>query len=147
MKFYRTNPLQGRIGTTALLSGVAAAIVWISANSPIEVLYFIAITTLGVASTIGTRLGNGSRIDLPLNPTPLFFFTNLAGIFLFAALLWGFYAFSWWLPLAATIVYAIGGSLIIFLITSSTMAPFATMLVSLLGLCLGGACFAFWLAA
>lgn len=103
-----------------------------------ELIYLICLVLLGAASIIGQRIDQGPRFSRPGNPAPLKIMSGLAGIVSLGLLIWGFFAFSWWLPLVGMLAVAIVGGIIAGLILRKDFAPLGGIAVSVIGLVLAG---------
>jgi len=64
-----------------------------------EILYMLSFTLMRSGAIIGDRLDRGLRSDLPLYPTMLRLITGMAGLVGLCWFIYGFFLFSWWLPL------------------------------------------------
>jgi|SRR5690606_10718058 hypothetical protein len=103
-----------------------------------KLIYLICLVLLGAASIIGQRIDQGPRFNQPLNPAPLKILSGLAGIVSLGLLIWGFFAFSWWLPLVGMLAVAIVGGIVAGLILRKGFAPLGGIAMSIIGLVLAG---------
>jgi hypothetical protein len=69
-----------------------------------------------------------------MNPIVLMITTALSNIITLGWIVWGFFPFSWWLPLLALLIYAVGGGIIISYSLTAVSAPLIAMVLSFAGL-------------
>ena len=100
------------------------------------ILYVIAFVLLGAGASIGDKIDRGSIVDQPLDPGPLRAITSAAGLAAIAWFIYGFFPFSWWLPLIGIATFAVVGAFIIFHALRSYHAPLVGMIMSVLGFAL-----------
>jgi hypothetical protein len=101
-----------------------------------QVLYLTAFVLLAAGASIGDKIDRGHIVNQPLNPIPLRVFTGAAGLAGIAWFVYGFFFFTWWLPIAGIIAFVFIGSFIIFHALRSYRAPLIGMLASVAGFAL-----------
>ena len=99
-----------------------------------ELMYVTAFVLMGAGASIGDKLDRGHIVNRPLNPVPLRAITGGAGLAAIGWFIYGFFPFSWWLPLVAVVAFAVIGAFIIVHSLRSHHAPLFGMLWSVLGL-------------
>ena len=99
-----------------------------------EILYMLSFTLMRSGAIIGDRLDRGLRSDLPLYPTMLRLITGMAGLVGLCWFIYGFFLFSWWLPLISLLANITGGSLISYPLSRRFGPPLAAMQCSVFGI-------------
>ena len=98
-----------------------------------EVFFVGSFVLLAIGTAAGHKLLSGSANILPLNPAPIKLTTNIASIVAIPFLIWGFFAFSWWLPVASLLLFMTLGAAIGYMILRSGMGPLYAIAASVLG--------------
>lgn len=98
-----------------------------------EIIFLVATIVFGASATMGHRMDSASPIDRPISPEPVRTITAMSGWAGLIAIGWGFFAFSWWLPLLVIPLYMVIGVPLAIFGLKSYRAPLIAMLLSIAG--------------
>uniref|UniRef100_UPI003F49133F hypothetical protein n=1 Tax=Cupriavidus yeoncheonensis TaxID=1462994 RepID=UPI003F49133F len=100
----------------AVCAGIPVAVTWFGSlftDKPVTwAVYVLALVLLGAGASIGDTFERLAG-ELPVRPCLVRAGTIGAAVAAFVLFVWGFYAFSWWLPLTALAGVAFGTAPII----------------------------------
>jgi hypothetical protein len=99
-----------------------------------EVVFVVSFMLLAIGTASGHKLLSGSAYGLPLNAAPLKHATNIASIISIPFFIFGFFAFSWWLPIASLILFMTAGAAIGYVLLRSGVAPLGSLAASVFGI-------------
>lgn len=77
-----------------------------------ELLFLGSLSLLSTGSEVGRRVINGTIADRPADPTLIRLIAAGAAVMFIMLVLFGFFTFQWWLPIAGIIVSTTIGSLL-----------------------------------
>lgn len=98
-----------------------------------QLLFVVAFVLLGAGSYVGGKIADGSIIDQPRNPGPLRLLSGIGILAAWAFFVWGFFPFSWWLPLLALVPFAFVRALFNVHVQHRSGAPLFCMTSIVLG--------------
>ena len=102
------------------------------------ILYLVAFVVLGAGAHLGGKIVNGHIVNQPRDPRLLNAISGIATLATVGWFVWGFFLFSWWVPLLAIPLFAICGAWITLKAQRANHAPGIAMALIVAGLAIAG---------
>lgn len=99
-----------------------------------ELFYVLAFLLMGVGVSVSQKLNHGSIVYRPTNRILLRVITDISALSGLTWFAYGFFPFSWWLPLISIALYAICGAYLIQIFLKSYFAPLIAITASVTGM-------------
>lgn len=103
-----------------------------------EVLFLAAFVVLATSGHLGGKIVQGYIVNQPRDPRILDAICGFASLASIGFFIWGFFRFSWWVPLLGLPIFAVVGAWITIKAQESHDPPAIAMLLVLIGIALAG---------